>query len=115
MEEPGNVVSGQTVKSLEYHGKDVSAVFEDFETLEQPVHPFFSEVTLWQRGEESGETEEQRSETKIWHDHPKPKKRWWEKGAERYEHSGREINRFLVPGWVKSESKRIEKSGQLGG
>lgn len=42
MEEAGNVVSGQTVKSLEYHGKDVSAVFEDFETLEQPVHPFFS-------------------------------------------------------------------------
>lgn len=43
-----NVVSGQVVKSLKYLSKDLSAAVEDFEAVEQLVHPRFSKVTLWQ-------------------------------------------------------------------
>lgn len=62
-----------------------------------------------------GKPKKKRSETtKMWHCHPKPSERRCERGADSHKHSGREINMFLEPGWMKSE-RRIQKSGQRDG
>lgn len=68
---------------------------------------------LWQCRQKIGETKEKRSETtKMWHCHPKPSEKQYERGADSRKHSGRESNKFLEPGWMKSE--RREGSRRVG-
>lgn len=103
------------MKSLEYYNKDVFAAPEDLSRGATSPSMFIKSLCS-SVDRRVGKLKSKRSETsKIWHSSPIPNKRQWERGRQICVQDG-EINRFLVPGGMKSERvKEPRRVGSWGG